>query len=173
MRVGLDQTGLPQTGYRSAVTLDCRIVRLCDHSILRSVMVNSTHPTVPESDPAAPVPDSVTGASEDESAVDLSHLPEEHRAPVRRLYACVERAVATIQTLRSQNERLRERVAELEAKPTFPEDESVLALEAEPDVLRDRISGFIDAIDTYLDAVEETPTGDEPGEDRPDSPSTP
>lgn len=92
--------------------------------------------------------------------MDVSHLPSEHRDAVRRLRRQVETAVETIETLRAENRRLRERVAELEAQPTFPDDESVFALDEEPDALKARITRFIDAIDAYLEAGEATGTPD-------------
>ena len=105
--------------------------------------------------------------------MDLSHLPAEHREPIRRLYQRVEEAVNTIEKLRSENEALRARVAELEAQPTFPEDESVLALDEDPDVLKGRINRFIDAIDTYLNASEHTSAIDEDDAEGQNDASTP
>ena len=114
-------------------------------------------PSLPESDPASPVPSSVTGAT-DESDLDLSHVPAEHRDAVRRLYRQVETAVDTIERLRSENERLRERVEELEARPQVSEGETFFTVDDDPDALKGRISEFIDAIDTYLDSVPEEST---------------
>jgi 5'-deoxynucleotidase YfbR-like HD superfamily hydrolase len=112
--------------------------------------MDNVRSSLPESDPAGPVPESVSDGSEAEP-VDLSHLPPEHRDVVRRLHRRVAEAVETIRRLRAENERLRRRVEELEAGPDLPEDETVLALEDDPEALRGRITRFIDAIDTYLE----------------------
>lgn len=125
-------------------------------------MPDSAHPSLPESDPAPPVPDSVRpGASDDE---DLTHLPPEYRAAVRRLRAEVDRATAALTRLQAENERLRRRVEELEQRPAIRPDTTTLVLDDDPEALRDRITSFIDAIDTYLEngssASEETPPSD-------------
>jgi hypothetical protein len=114
--------------------------------------MDDSPPSIPESDPAPPVPTSVAEA-EATADLDLSALPEEHRGIVRRLHRRVTQAVRTIEELRAENERLRRRIEELEAGPTVPEDESLFTLDEPPDALRDRITAFIDAIDTYLDAA--------------------
>ena len=113
--------------------------------------MDDSPPSLPESDPASPLPASITPEDVD-SAVDLSHLPEEHRDVVRRLHRQVKRATATIDELQAENERLRRRVEELEAQPAVPEDETVLTFDDDPEALRTRITQFIDAIDTYLDS---------------------
>jgi regulator of replication initiation timing len=120
-------------------------------------MDDSTRPSLPEPDSVSPVPESVSSGAEDESAPTFEHLPAEHRAPMQRLYRRVERAVETIERLRAENERLRRRVEELEAQPTLPDDETVFALDEDPEEVKERITRFIDAIDTYLEgsSVEE------------------
>lgn len=114
--------------------------------------MDDPHASLPESDPASPLPASVSPEDE-ESKEDLSRLPDEHRDAVRRLHRQVKRAAATIEHLRGENERLRRRVEELEAQPAFPEDETVLTFDEDPETLQTRITQFIDAIDTYLDTV--------------------
>ena len=104
----------------------------------------------PEPDPATPVPDSTSGAEEGDEG-PLAHLPAEHRDAVRRLSGRVRQAVETIERLRAENERLRRRVAELEAGPDLPADETHLSLDDDPDALRERITDFIDAIDACLE----------------------
>jgi uncharacterized coiled-coil protein SlyX len=122
-------------------------------------MSDSSHPSVPESDPAPPVPDAVRpGASSSEE--DLTHLPPEHRATVRRLRAQVDRATTALNRLQDENERLRRRVEELEERPAVQPDTTALVLDNDPEALRDRISSFIDAIDTYLENG--TPASEEP-----------
>jgi predicted RNase H-like nuclease (RuvC/YqgF family) len=136
-------------------------------------MDESTRASLPEPDSMSPVPESVAATEEDEEAEapDFSHLPAEHRDTMRRLYRRVEQAAATIEQLRAENERLRRRVEELEAQPAFPEADTVLTLDDDPEAVRERISRFIDVIDTYLDETEPEPEADaddEP-EDHPDS----
>ena len=115
-------------------------------------MASSTRSSVPDSEPADPVPDSVASRSSDDVSMDLSHLPEENREAIRRLRRQVDAAVETIRELRAENERLRKRVEDLEAQPKFPDDKSVFSLDEEPDVVKERITRFIEAIDTYLEA---------------------
>jgi uncharacterized coiled-coil protein SlyX len=105
------------------------------------------------------VPNAVRrGASSDEEA--LTHLPPEHRATVRRLRAQVDRATTALNRLQDENERLRRRVEELEERPAVQPDTTALVLDNDPEALRDRISSFIDAIDTYLENG--TPASEEP-----------
>ena len=110
----------------------------------------NTDPSLPDSDPATPVPDSGSGADAAEQS-PLSALPADHRYVVERLTRRVERAAETIRRLRAENERLRRRVEELEAGPDVPEDETLLTIDDDPEALRERITQFIDAIDDYLE----------------------
>lgn len=110
--------------------------------------------SLPESTPATPVPESVSAPKDEPAASEapaLNHLPAEHRDVVRRLFQQVQAAVDTIEDLRAENERLRRRIAELEAEPEYPDDETVLALDDHPAEVRERITQFINTIDTYLD----------------------
>jgi predicted RNase H-like nuclease (RuvC/YqgF family) len=124
-------------------------------------MDQSTRASLPEPDSLSSVPDSVS-ATEDEQAEapDFSDLPAEHRDTMRRLHRQVEQAVATIERLRAENERLRRRVEELEAQPAFPEADTVLTLDDDPEAVRKRISRFIDVIDTYLEETAPEPNLD-------------
>lgn len=112
-------------------------------------MDDPTRAPLPHSNPAPPVPDSIRPTDSDEE--ELSHLPPEHRAVVRRLRAQVERATTALERLQDENERLRRRVEELEQHPALQPDTTTLVLDDDPDALRGRISSFIDAIDTYLE----------------------
>jgi len=127
-------------------------------------MDESTRASLPEPDSVSPVPESVSDDDGEAEAKDLSHLPAEHREIVRRLHRRVEQAVETIEALRAENERLRQRVEELEAKPSFPEAETVLTLDDDPEEVRERISYFLDTIDTYLEAAEPNAPADDPDE---------
>jgi len=115
-------------------------------------MSSSSHTSLPDGEAIPSVPEAVVTAPDDD-ARPLKALPEASRPSVRRLYERVEQSVETIQRLRAENERLRERVEELEERPSFPDDKTVVALDDDPDSLRDRITEFIDVIDAYLDAV--------------------
>jgi predicted RNase H-like nuclease (RuvC/YqgF family) len=130
-----------------------------------AAMDKTTRTSVPESGSVPPVPESVSSGEEAEApdedepegeteAPDVSHLPAEHRNTIRRLYRRVEQAVSTIERLRAENERLRRRVEELEEQPAFPDAETVLTLDDDPEAVKERISRFIDAIDTYLGAAD-------------------
>lgn len=113
-------------------------------------MDDPTHPSVPDSDPAPSVPNSVHSDAP-EAAEDLTHLPPEYRAVVRRLRAQVERATTALHRLQRENERLRRRLEELEAQPALQPDTTTLVLDDDPAELRGDLSSFIDAIDTFLD----------------------
>lgn len=110
---------------------------------------------VPPSDPAPPVPDSIRPTDSDPD--DLGHLPPEYQAAVRRLRKKVDQATTALDRLQAENERLRRRVAELERRPAVRPDTSTLVLDDDPAALRDRISTFIEAIDTYLDDGADVP----------------
>lgn len=119
--------------------------------------------SLPESTPASPVPDSVSKASapedQQEAAPDptlTADVPEAHRDALQRLYRQVRAAISTIDELRAENERLRERVEELEAEPEYPDDETILALDDDPEEVREQITQFINTIDTYLDSSSTT-----------------
>ena len=112
-------------------------------------MDDPTRAPLPHSNPAPPVPDSIRPTDLDDD--ELTHLPPEYRAAVRRLQAQVERAATALNRLRAENERLRHRVEELEQRPALQPDTTTFVLDDEPDALRNRISTFIDAIDAYLE----------------------
>ena len=123
-------------------------------------MDESTRPSLPKPDSVSPVPESVSAEAGDEATPSFGHLPVEHREAMQRLYRRVEQAAATIERLREENQRLRRRVEELEAQPAFPDDETVFALDEDPDEVKERITRFINAIDTYLEAPAEESTDD-------------
>ena len=85
--------------------------------------------------------------SDDERAA----LPDRHRETIEQLHARVEQAARTIERLTAENQRLRERVETLEQRPDVPDDHAVLTFDGGPDAVRDRLEGYIDAIDRYLD----------------------
>lgn len=114
-------------------------------------MSESSRVPMPEPDPSS-APSDLSPSEASDREVDLSSLPSAHQDVVRRLRAKVQRAATLLNRLQEENERLRERVEELEGRPAVSGDKAVLALEEDPETLRDRISDFIEAIDTYLEA---------------------
>ena len=120
-------------------------------------MDDPTRAPLPHSNPAPPVPDSIRPTDLDDDE-ELTHLPPEYRAAVRRLQAQVERAATALNRLRAENERLRHRVEELEQRPALQPNTTTFVLDDEPDALRNRISTFIDAVDAYLEDGTSAPT---------------
>ena len=121
--------------------------------------------SLPESTPASPVPDSVSEASAPVKQADTpsdaapaADVPDAHRDVVQRLYQQVRAAISTIEELRTENERLRKRIEELEAEPEVPDDETILALDDNPEEVREQITQFINTIDTYLNPPSSTAT---------------
>ena len=87
------------------------------------------------------------GASEGTSILSSRSL--------RKLRDRVERAAHELRVLREENTSLQERVAELEAVSAekIPEGNAFF-LESDPDTIKRKVEGFIQAIDRYLDDVE-------------------
>ena len=71
---------------------------------------------------------------------------------LRRLRDRVERAAHELRVLREENTSLQERVAELEALSTEKApDTSPFFFESDPESVKRKVDGFIQAIDRYLD----------------------
>jgi hypothetical protein len=72
---------------------------------------------------------------------------------LRRLRERVERVALELRALREENASLQERIAELEASPGIERSEGNVAymLDADPDSLKKKVEGFIQAIDQYLE----------------------
>jgi FtsZ-binding cell division protein ZapB len=134
-------------------------------ALVYALVMADASTSLPESTPASPVPDSVSEASPPKDSPNESEtepplaadIPEAHRDVVERLYRTVQAAVATIDELRAENERLRERIEELEAEPEYPDDETILALDDNPEAVREQITQFINTIDTYLNTPASAP----------------
>lgn len=90
---------------------------------------------------------------------------DEGLAALERLRKRVEAAAAEIERLRAENVALAERVRELAAHEVASGDGEAapLMLEGDPDALRKKVEGFIEAIDRML-AVPDTSGEDAPSE---------
>lgn len=69
----------------------------------------------------------------------------------------VEVAAREMKRLSEENGALAERIQELESRPAVDPHGTVLSLDHDPDVLKRKISGFIDAIDQYLEKERQKP----------------
>ena len=72
---------------------------------------------------------------------------------IRRLRERVERVALELQSLREENATLQERIVELEASSGGERAEGNVAsmFESDPDALKKKVEGFIQAIDQYLE----------------------
>lgn len=70
---------------------------------------------------------------------------------LERLRDRVETAAHELKRLREENQALSERINELEARPNVDPQGTFLSLDHDPELLRRKISGFIEAIDRYLE----------------------
>lgn len=113
-------------------------------------MSEASRVPMPEPDPSSFSSGSPSPEETDEED-GLSPISSVHQDVVRRLRTKVDRAATLLEQLQAENERLRRRVEELEQQPSVPDDKAVLTLDDDPETLRDQISDFIEAIDTYLE----------------------
>lgn len=110
------------------------------------------------SDPAGQdsAPDQPTAPPETETPGDgtSSKQPEPvHLQPpqsLRRLRERVETAARELERLRKENAALTKRIEKLETRPPVDVDDTLLTLDEDPEALREKIEGFIEAIDRYL-----------------------
>ena len=72
-------------------------------------------------------------------------------ASLERLRDRVEVAAHELKRLREENESLRRRVREFEARPNPGTKATVSSIEHDPEVLKKKIGGFIEAIDRFLE----------------------
>jgi len=81
------------------------------------------------------------------------HAPR-RQDPLLRLRERVERAVAEIERLRRENAALAERIQSVAQDPLFKTGDAVeppsLALDEDPEALREKINDFIEALDRVL-----------------------
>ena len=72
-------------------------------------------------------------------------------ASLERLRDRVEVTSREMKRLRRENQELAERVKELESRPAVEPHGTFLSLDHDPELLKRKISGFIEAIDDYLE----------------------
>lgn len=70
---------------------------------------------------------------------------------LERLRDRVETAAHELKRLRDENQALSERIKELESRPHVDKHGTYLSLDHDPEILRRKISGFIESIDQYLE----------------------
>lgn len=101
--------------------------------------------------PDPPDDRSVAGAFSSDSARAAPPSLEDLRAVVNRAAATIRQLRQETDRLQAENDRLRERVRELEENPGAGlEQGTALLLDDDPDTLRQRIDRFIEALDTHL-----------------------
>ncbi|GEM_PF-3505744 len=70
---------------------------------------------------------------------------------LERLRDRVEVAAREMRRLREENGALARRIQELESRPAVDPGQTVISLDHDPDLLKRKIAGFIEAIDRYLE----------------------
>jgi hypothetical protein len=91
-----------------------------------------------------------------QAAQQASDTSAKRRVPLKspqsleRLRDRVQAAVHELDRLRKENAALTERIEQLETRPTLDVDDTLLAFDEHPDALREKVEGFISAIDQYL-----------------------
>lgn len=79
------------------------------------------------------------------------HISLKSIGSLERLRDRVENAAHELKRLREENQALLERIKELETRPNLDPHASLLSIENDPELLRRKINGFIEAIDRYLE----------------------
>ena len=97
-----------------------------------------------------PLDDKVDNSAEEEFEDD-DHDALQGIASLERLRDRVEVAAREMRRLRDENGALAERIQELESRPAVDPHGTFLSLDHDPDVLKRKISGYIDAIDRYME----------------------
>lgn len=69
---------------------------------------------------------------------------------LQRLRDRIMKTLEELERLRTSNAELAERIRELEKRPHVDFDGTVLAFDEDPQQLREKVDGFIRAIDTYI-----------------------
>lgn len=73
---------------------------------------------------------------------------------LERLRDSVEIASQELKRLREENAALAERIAQLESRPVDLEGETIVSFDENPELIRRKVGGFIEAIDRYLQKEE-------------------
>lgn len=95
--------------------------------------------------------DDLPALNEDDDALKRHNtIPLKGPQSLERLRDRVKKAARELERLRTENAALTERLRRLESRPAVDLDGTVLAFDEDPDVLREKVEGFIQAIDTYL-----------------------
>lgn len=79
------------------------------------------------------------------------HVSLKSTQSLERLRDRIETAAHELRRLREENQALAERIKELESHPNVSEQGAFLSLDHDPELLRRKISGFIEVIDRYLE----------------------
>ena len=74
----------------------------------------------------------------------------EFTVELERLRDRVKKAARELERLRTENAALTERIRRLETSPTVDLEGTVLAFDEDPEMLREKVEGFITTIDAYL-----------------------
>jgi len=115
-------------------------------------------PNPSDDDTASQPPSNGTSAHDPIDDLIPPDLPEAQQTLLRTLFEQVDAAADTIERLRAENRRLRERIATLEQRPEVADDQTMVLLDDDPNVLRSQVDRFIGAIDAYLDGESEEET---------------
>ena len=102
------------------------------------------------SQPAAPKEMKPTATDSDDKPRRRPPVSLKNPQSLERLRDRVKKAARELERLRLENAALAERIRHLEARPAVDLEGTVLAFDEDPDLLREKIEGFIQAIDTYL-----------------------
>ncbi len=102
----------------------------------------------PDTTRASEQPQAASGHGEKPKRSGPVHL--KNSQSLERLRERVKQAVHELDRLRKENTALAERIRQLETRPDVDLDGTVFAFEADSDVLREKVEGFIKTIDTYL-----------------------
>lgn len=97
----------------------------------------------PDPQPAAPL-------DADDAAPATGPARLKGTQSLERLRDRVRLAARELERLRQENRTLRERIDQLERRPTFDPEATVLAFDEDPEALRAKIERFVEAIDAYL-----------------------
>ena len=92
-----------------------------------------------------PEPNEQQSAEQDSGPVRLKS-PQ----ALERLRDRVQTAARELARLRQENAKLAERIRTLETRPVVDPDAALVTFDEDPEELRRKVEGFIDAIDQYL-----------------------